>query len=200
MPMDPVKSKYQIVLASTSPFRKELLARLGLVFSTASPAIDESAGARELAQDLVMRLSEEKARAVADDYPTALVIGSDQVASIDGKILGKPGSKPVAIKQLENASGKRVSFYTGLCLLNTDTGSVQTLCEPFHVYFRRLSREAIERYLDAERPYQCAGSFKSEGLGISLFERLEGDDPNALVGLPLIQLVGMLAREGVQVP
>ena len=195
-----MKSGYQIVLASTSPFRRGLLARLGLVFSAVSPNIDESAQGQESPPDLVVRLAEEKARAVADDYRTALIIGSDQVASIDGKTLGKPGSRSKAIAQLENASGKRVTFYTGLCLLNTATGGVQTVCQLFHVHFRELSREAIERYLDAEQPYQCAGSFKSEGLGIALFERLEGDDPNALVGLPLIQLVSMLAKEGIQVP
>lgn len=195
-----MNSRYQIVLASTSPFRKELLARLGLVFTTVSPNVDESAQVNELPQDLVVRLAKEKAWAVMDECPAALIIGSDQVASIGGRILGKPGSRSRAIAQLEDASGKRITFYTGLCLLNTDTGKVQTACEPFHVHFRNLSRGGIESYLDAEQPYQCAGSFKSEGLGISLFERLEGDDPNALIGLPLIQLVSMLAKEGVQVP
>ena len=188
------------MLASTSPFRRELLARLGLVFSTAAPRIDESARSEESPRDLVVRLAEQKARAVANDYEKALIIGSDQVACIDGAILGKPGTRSRAIVQLEQASGKRVSFYTGLCLLNTATGQARAICQPYHVQFRILSRSAIERYLDAEQPYQCAGSFKSEGLGIALFERLEGDDPNALIGLPLIQLVSMLAEEGVQVP
>ena len=147
-----------------------------------------------------MRLSLQKAQAVAKKCPNALVIGSDQVACIDNTILGKPGDREGAIEQLKAASGRRVNFYTGLSLLNTATGRQQTLCEPFTVYFRRLQQDQIERYLDAEQPYNCAGSFKSEGLGISLFERLQGDDPNTLIGLPLIRLVEMLNAEGIQVP
>ncbi|MES9935608.1 MAG: nucleoside triphosphate pyrophosphatase [Sedimenticola sp.] len=193
-------NKPEIILGSTSPFRKSLLGKLGIAFTTAKPDIDESRKNRETPQDLVTRLAEEKARAVAPDHPDSLVIGSDQVACNEGHVLGKPGSRENAIAQLESASGKIVTFYTGLCLLNTATGLAQITCEPFHVHFKALSRGQIERYLDAEEPYNCAGSFKSEALGISLFERLEGDDPNTLIGLPLIRLVEFLANEGVQVP
>ncbi|OOZ35849.1 Maf family protein [Solemya velesiana gill symbiont] len=190
----------QLVLGSTSPFRKALLEKLGLAFSIASPDIDETSSAGETPQDLVTRLAEEKARAVAADHPDSLVIGSDQVACNEGHIQGKPGDRDNAIRQLEAASGKIVIFYTGLCLLNTGTGNSQVVCEPFHVHFRALTRDQIERYLDAEEPYNCPGSFKSEALGISLFKRLEGDDPNALIGLPLIRLIEFLGNEGVQVP
>jgi len=196
LPPTPLK----IVLGSTSPFRRMLLEKLGLAFETASPDIDETRRRGESPEALVVRLAEEKARAVAEEHPNSLIIGSDQVACNDGEILGKPGNREKAIVQLQNASNKKVSFYTGLCLLNTATGKAQTICEPFHVHFRALTQERIERYLDAEAPYNCAGSFKSEGLGISLFKRLEGDDPNALVGLPLIRLIEMLEAEGVQVP
>jgi MAF protein len=136
---------------------------------------------------------------VAKQHPDALIIGSDQVAVVDGKILGKPENHQQATEQLMFASGKRVSFLTGLCLLNSDTGESQVCCEPFHVIFRVLQRQEIENYLLKEKPYNCAGSFKSEGLGISLFERLEGDDPNALIGLPLIRLIAMLRKEGVDI-
>ncbi|MEJ1394032.1 MAG: nucleoside triphosphate pyrophosphatase [Candidatus Sedimenticola sp. (ex Thyasira tokunagai)] len=190
----------ELVLGSTSPFRKALLERLAIDFTTASPDIDESVHADEAPEALVCRLALEKAKAVAGDHTNSLIIGSDQVACIDDTILGKPGNRKNAITQLENASGKRVSFYTGLCLFNSASGNSQVLCELFHVHFRVLSRSQIERYLDIEEPYNCAGSFKSEGLGISLFERLEGDDPNALIGLPLIQLITMLSNEGIQVP
>ncbi|MES9882850.1 MAG: nucleoside triphosphate pyrophosphatase [Sedimenticola sp.] len=189
-----------MVLGSTSPFRKALLERLKLDFITASPDIDESIHAGETPEALVTRLALEKAKTVAKQHTNALIIGSDQVASIEGDILGKPGNRDNAISQLESASGKRVTFYTGLCLLNSVNGNSQVLCEPFHVHFRVLSSSQIERYLDAEEPYNCAGSFKSEGLGIALFERLEGDDPNALIGLPLIRLITMLSNEGVQIP
>jgi len=190
----------KLILGSTSPFRKELLNKLGLSFITDAPDIDESMGSNEPPEGFVQRLALEKAQAVADRHPDALIIGSDQVACIENNILGKPGSRERAIEQLTQASGQRVSFYTGLCLLNSGSGKSQVVCEPFHVYFRELSRLQIERYLDAEQPYNCAGSFKSEGLGISLFERLEGDDPNALIGLPLIRLITMLEHEGVSVP
>jgi MAF protein len=177
-----------------------LLARLGLPFDTAAPEVDESQIPDESPQALVLRLAEAKAVAVGDAHPGALVIGSDQVACLDGRILGKPGNRENARRQLRDASGRRVSFYTGLCLLNTVSGRKQLACEPFHVRFRPLNDAQIERYLDFERPYNCAGSFKSEGLGIALFERLEGDDPNALIGLPLIRLVEMLGAEGIELP
>jgi septum formation protein len=188
-----------LVLASTSPFRRELLARLGLPFETADPDIDEAPQPGESAQGLVLRLAEAKARAVAHRYPEALIIGSDQVASIGGKLLGKPGDRMHAIAQLEQASGRTALFRTGLCLLDAESGRAQVHCEPFKVHFRTLTQTQISHYVDRERPFNCAGSFKSEGLGIALFERLEGADPNALVGLPLIRLIDMLAAEGVAV-
>ncbi len=189
--------KRPLVLASTSPFRRALLERLGLPFTTAAPEVNETRLPGEPPQVLVLRLAEAKARAVAPVHPGALIIGSDQVACIDDQVLGKPGDRDQAIAQLQRASGRAVVFQTGLCLLNTMTGRAQTLVEPFRVHFRPLTVERIEGYLDRERPYNCAGSFKSEGLGIALFERLEGDDPSALVGLPLIRLVTLLESEGL---
>jgi septum formation protein len=186
-----------LVLASTSPYRRQLLERLGLPFSTAAPAVDERRRPGESAQVLVLRLAEAKARAIAPAYTNALIIGSDQVACIDNEVLGKPGDRAGAIAQLERASGRTVVFQTGLCLLNTATDRAQTLIEPFRVHFRALDRQRIEGYLDREHPFDCAGSFKSEGLGIALFERLEGDDPNTLIGLPLIRLIALLESEGV---
>jgi MAF protein len=174
-----------------------LLGRLGLSFTTDSPDIDETAKADEKPDSLVMRLAEQKAIAVSDAHPDCLIIGSDQVAAIDHRILGKPGNHERARQQLSAASGKKVTFYTGLCLLNVNTGKRQICCEPFHVHFRQLQTHTIENYLRRERPYHCAGSFKSEGLGIILFERLEGEDPSALIGLPLIRLVDMLYDEGI---
>lgn len=185
-----------LVLGSTSPFRRELLNRFGIAFETASPEIDESPIPGEAPEALVTRLARLKAEAVRESWPNALIIGSDQVATIDGEILGKPGSHERAVEQLSKAAGKRVTFSTGLCLLNSRTGHTQVCCEPFHVYFRQLEQQDIEHYLQREQPYNCAGSFKSEGLGITLFEKMEGDDPNSLIGLPLIRLVDMLANEG----
>lgn len=198
--MSPAGSQTTVILGSTSPFRRELLVRLGIEFDCDSPDIDESHQAGETPEQLVVRLAEAKARAVGERHPNALIIGSDQVACIDGDILGKPGNKERAIEQLTRASGKAVTFYTGLCLLNSRTGRTQVLCEPFRVHFRTLSGDQIARYVDAEQPFNCAGSFKSEGLGITLFERLEGDDPNALIGLPLIRLIQMLGEEGIELP
>jgi MAF protein len=188
-----------LVLGSTSPFRREILQKLGLPFETAAPDIDESRRENETPEQLVARLAEEKARAVAREFPNALIIGSDQVAVNDGEILGKPLTHERAIEQLQNASGQTVHFLTGLCLYNSATENVQCEVVPFNVVFRELSPEQIEHYLQREQPYQCAGSFKSEALGIALFERLEGDDPNTLVGLPLIRLVRMLENENVSV-
>lgn len=189
----------QIVLASTSPFRRTLLQKLGLAFKTASPEVDETRAPNEPATELVARLAEAKARAVAPAYPGALIIGSDQVACVDDQILGKPGNRERAVAQLRRASGRSVLFLTGLCLLNAETGNARIVVEPFRVHFRPLTNDQIDGYLNKEQPFNCAGSFKSEGLGIALFDRLEGDDPNALVGLPLIQLIQMLAREGIDV-
>lgn len=190
----------KLVLGSTSPFRRELLTRLGISFVCDKPEVDEAAESSESPEQLVIRLAESKARDVGERHPGALVIGSDQVACIEGAILGKPGGREAAIDQLCRAAGKVVTFYTGLCLLNTATDRIQICCEPFRVHFRNLDQEQIARYVDKEQPFNCSGSFKSEGLGISLFERLEGDDPNALIGLPLIRLIDMLGREGIAIP
>jgi len=189
----------QLVLASTSPYRRELLNRLGLPFVTTSPDVDETAVSEESPEQLVKRLAETKSRAVAGSHQNALIIGSDQVAVLDNKILGKPGNHETAIQQLSNASGKKVLFLTGLCLLNTATDKSQSSVDTFSVEFKELSASQIENYLQREKPYDCAGSFKSEGLGISLFKRMEGDDPNTLIGLPLITLINMLSTEGVDV-
>lgn len=192
--------KPTLLLASSSPFRRQLLDKLGLDFIHQSPDIDESRQPGETPETLVQRLAEQKARALADQHPNTLIIGSDQVAVLGDQVLGKPGSRDKAIAQLSAASGQRVTFLTGLCLLNTASGQAQVTCEPFHVQFRQLETGQIERYVDAEQPLNCAGSFKSEGLGIVLFEALEGRDPNSLIGLPLIQLTDFLAAEGIQLP
>jgi len=186
-----------LVLASTSPSRRLLLERLGIPFATATPNVDETRRPDESPQDLVVRLAEAKARAVIEDYPNVLIIGSDQVAHLDDTVIGKPGNRARAIAQLTRASGREVAFYVGLCLLNAATGRTQICCEPFRVRFRQLSPARIEAYIDREQPFNCAGSFRSEGLGIALFERLEGEDPNTLMGLPLIRLISMLEREGI---
>ncbi|MDZ7663054.1 nucleoside triphosphate pyrophosphatase [Thiohalophilus sp.] len=186
----------KLVLASTSPFRKAILEKFGVPFDTASPEVDETARASESAEQLVERLAEAKARAVADQFPDALIIGSDQVAVIDDTILGKPGDHARAVEQLRAASGQTVTFLTGLCLYNSTTDHAQCDVVPFKVHFRQLNDSQIENYLQKEQPYNCAGSFKSEGLGIALFEKLEGDDPNTLIGLPLIRLIRMLDQEG----
>lgn len=188
-----------LLLASTSPYRRELLARLCLPFDTVSPRVDETPQAGELPHALVQRLSEAKARAGATQRPGSLVIGSDQLAVIDGEILGKPGSHAAAHAQLSRLSGQVVTFLTGLALFNHATGRMQSDVVPFQVHFRSLTGNQIEHYLEREQPYDCAGSFRSEGLGIALFERMEGDDPTALIGLPLIRLVEMLENEGVEV-
>jgi len=188
-----------LILASTSPFRRELLARLGLPFDIANPQTDETALPGETPEHIALRLSEAKARAVVKTHPDALIIGSDQVATVDGKIYGKPGTHERAIEQLRALSGKTVNFYTGLCLLNARTGEVQVRGVPTLVTFRQLSDQEIENYLTREPAYNCAGSAKSEGLGIALLTSMRGDDPNALVGLPLIALCDMLRSQGVAV-
>lgn len=189
----------QLILGSSSPFRAEILAKLGLDFITASPEIDESPIENEQAEQLVQRLSESKALKIAERYPDALIIGSDQVALLESKILGKPGHHDNAVKQLTAASGKTVRFLTGLALFNSKTGKMYSLVEPFEVSFKTLNSSQIEFYLQQEQPYQCAGSFKSEGFGISLFSKLSGDDPNSLIGLPLIRLIDLLRNEGIDV-
>ena len=190
-----------LVLGSSSPFRRELLGRLGLDFVSDSPDIDEQALPGETPQQLVLRLARAKAAAVAQRHPDALVIGSDQVAiTASGEVLGKPGTRDKAIAQLRASSGSCVTFLTGLCLMNAATGRHQSGCERFRVHFRTLRDDVIERYVDQEQPFNCAGSFKSEGLGIVLFSALEGRDPNALIGLPLIMLTDFLRAEGIALP
>ena len=186
-----------LVLGSTSPFRKSILEKLNLAFECAKPNIDETALANETSQALVERLAIEKAKAVAGEYPNALIIGSDQVAVCEGEILGKPHNFENGVIQLTKFSNKAVSFYTGLCVFDSSSNTVKSLVEPFVVHFNKLSQSEIENYLKAEQPYNCAGSFKSEGLGICLFKKLEGDDPNTLIGLPLIQLVALLKQHGL---
>jgi MAF protein len=189
-----------LILASTSPYRRELLGRLGIAFDVCSPDVDEMRLPGESPLDMVRRLSEAKARAGAAQQPAAaLVIGSDQVAVVGDEVLGKPGSVERACAQLARLSGQRVTFLTGLCLYNSAQQRVQVEVIPFTVVFRALNAQQIENYVRREQPLNCAGSFKSEGLGVALFERMEGDDPTALIGLPLIRLVSMLETEGVAV-
>lgn len=189
----------QIVLASTSPFRRELLGRLEFPFETAAPDTDESPLAGETPEETALRLSEAKARAVAASFPEALIIGSDQIAVLDGRIYGKPGNHERAVEQLRIMRGKTVNFFTGLCLLNAATGKAHMRGIPTLVTFRDLSDTEIENYLRREQPYNCAGSAKSEGLGIAVIARMQGEDPNALVGLPLIALCDLLREEGVDI-
>lgn len=189
-----------LLLASSSPARRELLARLGLPFRTASPDIDEGVLPGEGVEALVRRLSEAKARALAPAAPGHLVIGSDQALALDGEILGKPGSPERARAQLTRLSGRQVTFHTGLCLLNTATGRCQLAREEYRVHFRDLAPDAIARYVERDQPWGCAGSFKAEGLGITLFRGFEGRDPSSLVGLPLMALVDFLQAEGIALP
>ncbi|MGB4914300.1 MAG: Maf family nucleotide pyrophosphatase [Candidatus Dechloromonas phosphoritropha] len=189
-----------LILASTSPYRRELLDRLGLPFEVASPQTDESRILGEGPQAMALRLAEAKARAVASAHPDALIIGSDQVATVDGLIYGKPGSHERAAEQLRTLSGKTVNFYTGLCLYNARTGVVEVCGVPTLVTFRDLTEEEIEHYLRREPAYDCAGSARSEGLGIALLSRIAGDDPSALIGLPLIALCTLLRNHGVALP
>jgi len=189
-----------LILASSSPYRRELLQRLRLPFECASPDIDESPLPGESAEQLVRRLAEAKARALAARFPEHLIIGSDQAAVQGQAILGKPHTLGRAMEQLKASSGSSVSFLTGLALLDSASGRCQVDCIPFRVHFRELDEARIRRYLEAEQPFDCAGSFKAEGLGASLFRATEGEDGTSLVGLPLIRLVDMLLAEGVQVP
>lgn len=189
----------KLILASSSPYRKSLLQRLGIPFETVVPRIDESRLDDETPAQLVKRLARLKAEAAGMGIADALIIGSDQCAVIDGHVLGKPGNFERAFLQLKNASGNMVEFHTGLCLLDTSGNRSQIDEIRFRVYLRDLSDEQIRRYLNRERPFDCAGSFKAEGLGIALFTRMEGDDPNALVGLPMIRLISMLEQMGVGV-
>lgn len=187
----------KLLLASSSLYRQALLRKLGLDFSSCAPDIDESPVRGESPANLVKRLAEAKAEKLAAIYPDHLIIGSDQVASFQDQILGKPGNFENALAQLQLCRGESIEFLTGLCLYNPETGQRQTSVETYKVRFRKLSDQQIRNYLLRETPYDCAGSFKSEGLGISLFDALEGEDPNTLVGLPLIALIRMLNKEGV---
>ncbi len=189
-----------LLLASSSVYRRQLLARLRLPFVCSSPDIDENHRPQEPAIELVKRLAREKAQALAGTFPDHLIIGSDQVAVLGERIIGKPHTFEKARDQLLAASGASVTFLTGLALLNSQTGHCQVDCVPFTVHMRTLDPSSIERYLHAEQPYDCAGSFKAEGLGVSLFQRTEGPDATSLIGLPLIRLIDMLLVEGVQVP
>lgn len=190
----------RLILASTSIYRRELLARLQIPFETVSPDVDESEWPGETPVATAERLSVAKAKAAADRFPDALIIGSDQVAYLGTERFGKPYTRERAIEQLRTMRGQTVVFHTGLCLYNSATGRVQLAGVPTEVGFRQLSDEEIERYLDREQPYHCAGSAKSEGLGIAMLDFMHGDDPNALIGLPLIALCAMLRAEGVQLP
>jgi len=187
----------QIVLASSSPFRRELLQRLGISFKTASPDTDETALKGETPEETALRLSEAKARTVALQHPEALIIGSDQVAYLDDMVFGKPGNHENAVMQLQKMRGRTVNFFTGLCLLNAQTGKAHLRGVPTLVTFRDLTDDEIENYLRKEQPYNCAGSAKSEGLGIVLIAKMEGNDPSALIGLPLIALCDLLKSEKI---
>lgn len=188
-----------IILASSSVYRRELLTRLQLPFSCVAPDVDESALAHELPQETALRLAQVKARKVALDNPNALIIGCDQVATLDNIQLGKPLTHENATKQLRLMRGREVVFHSALCLYNPLTLKMQAEDVPYVVTFRDLSDAQIESYLIKEKPYQCAGSAKSEGLGIAIIAKMSGEDPNALIGLPLIKLVSMLFNEGVNV-
>jgi MAF protein len=189
----------RLVLASSSPYRRALLERLQVPFEVVRPEIDETVSPGEAPTDYVQRLARRKAEALSATYPDALIIGSDQCAVLDGRILGKPGSRDRARTQLADCAGRAVVFHTGLCLLDTRTAEAQIEDVRYAVHFRQLEPAAIEAYLDRETPFDCAGSFKAEGLGVALFERMEGEDPSALIGLPLIRLSAMLRQAGLDV-
>jgi MAF protein len=190
----------RLLLASSSPYRRELLSRLRLSFECSAPEIDETANPQESPDQLVRRLAHEKAQALAGSHSDHLIIGSDQVAVLEQSILGKPNTFERAKRQLQACSGKSVVFLTGLALLDSRTGASQIDCIRYTVHFRHLDEPQIERYLSAEQPFDCAGSFKAEGLGISLFRSTEGTDFTSLIGLPLIRLVDMLNEAGIEVP
>lgn len=191
--------KQTLILASSSEYRRQLLQKLLIPFNSISPHVDESALAGEKPQETALRLAQEKAKKIGNEYPHALVIGCDQVATLDGEQLGKPLNHNNATAQLQKMRGREVVFHSALCLYNVVTGNMQADVVPYLVKFRQLSDEQIESYLTKEQPYHCAGSAKSEGLGIALIERMLGEDPNALIGLPLIKLITMLHNEGINV-
>lgn len=187
----------QIILASSSIYRRELLNRLQIPFECISPEVDETPLKDETPAETALRLAQVKARKVAINYPNALIIGCDQVATLDGTQLGKPYTHENATKQLRMMRGREVTFHSALCVFNAKTQHIQAEVVPYVVQFRALSDAQIQNYLIKEQPYQCAGSAKSEGLGIAVIEKMTGDDPNALIGLPLIKLIDMLQNQGV---
>lgn len=188
-----------LILASSSPYRRELLMRLMIPFDVVVPDVDETPFPDETPQALVERLAILKAQTVASTHTNALVIGSDQVAVQNGKIVGKPLTHERAVEQLKSASGSTVMLYTGLALVNSLSGLVQSEVVPYGVTFRALTELQIENYLRKEQPYHCAGSVKSEGLGVALLEHFDGEDPATVIGLPLIRLIRMLENEGLAV-
>ena len=190
----------KIILASTSPYRKDLLKKLGLYFECAAPGIDESSRLNESPQALASRLAQEKAVAISKHRGEGLIIGSDQVAAMGDTLIGKPGSRDAAIDQLLRTSGRTVEFHTAVCVTQGETGVSRGSIDLCRVTFRSLTKEQIKSYVDADQPYDCAGSFKSEGLGIALVEKIECNDPNTLIGLPLISLIRLLDSFGVQIP
>ena len=196
----PLLMNLPIILASSSPYRKQILERSGLRFESCSPNIDETPKTNESASVLVERLSRQKAQALVDKFPRSLIIGSDQVSECNGEIFGKPSDRDAAIRQLTLASGNVVTLHTGLALLNSATGIIQSTVDTYEVLTRTLSIERICRYIDSEKPYDCCGSLKVEGSGICLLKKLTGTDPNTLMGLPLLRLIDMLENEGVNLP
>lgn len=197
--LEPRALQTKLILASSSPFRQQLLGRLQLDFECQSPEVDEATRAGEDAVHYVRRLAESKARAIAQLEPGAVVIGSDQCALLDGQILGKPGNHENALQQLRRAQGKTVMFHTAVCVMQLGVDFCVVEEVPYEVEFRQLSDRQLAHYLRVEQPYQCAGSFKAEGYGSCLFRRMRGDDPSALIGLPLLKLVEMLETAGIEV-
>ncbi len=190
----------QLVLASSSPYRKEILTRSGLPFCSEPPDIDETPHRKETAVELVRRLSIEKAKALKEQFSNSLIIGSDQVAECQGVIMGKPADRGAAIDQIQSASGGAVTLYTGLALHNTETHRTQATVETYQVNYRALNKKEIEDYIDSEQPFDCCGSLKVEGAGIALLESITGNDPNTLMGLPLLKLLQFLRNENFPTP
>ena len=193
------EKKPELVLASSSPFRRQLLAQLQVPFKVVIPDIDETPRAQEEPQGLVERLAIEKAQVVGVNLPNSLIIGSDQVASYDGKIVGKPGDRATAIEQLLGASGQTVRLYTGVALLNSNSGVIRSRVIPYEVVFRDITLAMIEGYLEREEPYGCCGSLQADGLGVAWLARISGNDPSALIGLPLITVIDLLAQENYSI-
>jgi len=188
-----------LVLASTSIYRKELLQKLKINFICSAPNIDETPQDKEPPKQLALRLAKEKALAIQSQHPQQIIIASDQVASFSGHIIGKPGNHNQTVQQLKQQSGQAVQFFTSICVLNSATNQSYTDIDICTVYFKHLSEQQILNYVNLEKPYDCAGGFKSEGLGIALFDKIEGDDPNALIGLPLIKLISLLQKFDIEI-